>query len=149
MIPTMRIDTVSSRRNALAGLDAMVCAELARAACRWAMTADVSVELTAYDQVYRCTPAIGGHWTLFSTRLDETCHEAATVTVSVEFEDGRPVDLHISGVHEVIAGACAAVALREALQVCGGPLRQVTPLRLGLVDETPREAMPEMAAMTV
>jgi hypothetical protein len=148
MTPTMRIDTVSSRRAALAGLNPMVRAELTHAACRWAMTADVSVELTAYDQVYRCTPEIGGHWTLFSTHLDERCHEVAAVSVAVEFEDERPVDLRVSGATEVIAGACTAVALREALLECGGPLRQVTPLRLGLLaGAMPADAMPAMAAL--
>jgi hypothetical protein len=150
MTPTMRIDTVSSRRNALAGLNPMVCAELARAACRWAMTADFSIELTAYDQVYHRMPEIGGHWTLFSARLGETGHEASTVSVAVEFEDERPVDLHISGVHEVIAGACTAVALREALQQCGGPLRHLTPLCLGLPRDTkPVAASPARTALSV
>ena len=150
MTPTMRIDTVSSRRNALADLDPIVCAELTHAARRWAMTADFSVELTTYDQVYHRTPEIGGHWTLFSARFAETCHEVSTVSVSVEFEDDRPVDLHISGLHEVIAGACTAVALREALQECGGPLRQVTPLRLGLLaDRKPVEAVSAKAAVPV
>jgi hypothetical protein len=147
MTPTMRIDTVSSRQAALAALDPMVRAELACAVRHWALTGAVAVELTAYDQVYRCTPDIGGHWTLFATRLGGRCHEVTALSVSVEFEDERPVDLRVNGVYEVVAGGCTAPALHEALLECGGPLRQVTPLSLSLLSAAgPAESCSRLAA---
>lgn len=121
-------DTVAGRQAALDTLNALVRSELTRAAARWRLGGEPELELTAYDQVYPRTPAIGGHWTLFSAHGDDARHEVAVVSVAVEFEAGRPVDLHVSGAANVVAGGCTAAALREALTECGGPLRQVTPL---------------------
>ena len=126
--PSLPGSITQTRQSALRALDGVVRDELAAAASSWRIDQDSSVALTAYDEVYRRTPEIGGHWTLFTARATETSHEVAMVAVAAEFEDGRPVDLRISGADEVLAGACTATALREALADCGGPLRQVTPL---------------------
>lgn len=135
MSPTMSLDTVSARRIALVDLDRMVRAELERAARRWAMAAEASIELTAYDQHYGWSPDIGGHWTLLTAWTDTDRHEVAMLTVGVEFDANRPVRFRVSGVTEAVADGCTPSALRAALEQCAGPLRQVTPLDLGLLAE--------------
>ena len=133
MIATTSLSTtVSERRAALRALDRMVRDELAAAARRWQMDAGWSIDLTEYAQVYRRMPARGGHWTLFSARINGACHETATIAVAAEFEGDRVVELAVSGVRDVLAGGCTAAALCEALDGCGGPLHQVTPLPTGL-----------------
>lgn len=123
-----RIVLVAERRASLRALDSMVRAALADAARHWGLAGDRTVELTPYHDLYARVPRIGGHWTLFSAHLDEQRHEVATVTVAAEFEGDALVDLIVSSEREVVAGGIHALALREALQQCGGPLRQVTPL---------------------
>jgi hypothetical protein len=123
------LDLIDARRAALQELDATVREELTALAHHWDL-GDVELVLTPYDRVYGRTPSAGGHWTLFTTRLTAEEHEVATVTVTAEFEDAMPVDLRVNGTREALAGGCHALALREALSECGGPLRQVTPLTI-------------------
>ena len=121
-------DLIRARHAALQSLDLTVRAGLAAAADRWLLPGDWSIELTAYDRVYRRSSATGGHWTLFSAGLTDAGHEVAMLTVSVEFDGPAAVDLHVHGQNDVIAGACSPVALAEAFGQSGGPLRQLTPL---------------------
>jgi hypothetical protein len=122
-------DLLDARRHALIALDATVRAELIAGAAAWGLGRDVSVGLTVYEQVYSHTPRLGGHWTLFRAGPTAQGHEVVTASVALEFADTEPVEFRVSGMEEVLAGACTAVALREALAQCGGPLRQFTPLR--------------------
>jgi hypothetical protein len=122
------IEIIDARRSALQSLDPFIRESLAEMAPAWGLASDSSIELTVYDRVYGRTPALGGHWTLFSASLSETYHEVATLSVAVEFDGERPVDLRVSGVLDVAAGGCSRAALREALLECAGPLRQLTPV---------------------
>ena len=133
--PSLPGSIALTRQSALHALDSVVRDELTAAARSWQIDQDSSIVLTAYDEVYRRTPEIGGHWTLFSARAADDSHEVVTATVAVEFDGDRPVDFHVGGLRDVVAGGCTAVALREALTECGGPLRQVTPLTLSLAAE--------------
>jgi hypothetical protein len=127
-VPPALPHLLDARRNALLALDGTVRVELARAAQAWGL-ADVTIALTIYDQIYGRTPRLGGHWTLFRAGATLDGHEVATLSVALEFADGRPVDFWVSGAEdEVIAGGCTSAALGEALAQCGGPLRQVTSL---------------------
>jgi hypothetical protein len=121
-------DVLQARRQALHALDGVVRAALTAAATQWRLPESSTIERTDYPRVYGRTPALGGHWTLFGTTLNDSHHTIATVTVALEFDGDRPVDLWVSGEHDVAAGGCTIKALAEALEQCGGPLRQVTPL---------------------
>ena len=125
--PTI-IETIDARRVALESLDPLVRGCLAEVAPAWGLAGNSSIELTVYDRVYGRTPRLGGHWTLFSAALTDTYHEVATLSVAVEFEGERAVDLRVSGVLDVTAGGCTRAALIEALAECAGPLRQLTPV---------------------
>jgi hypothetical protein len=130
-------DLLDARRRALLTLDATVRAELSAAAAAWGLGRDFSVGLTVYDQLHGHIPRLGGHWTLFRAGPAADGHEIVSASVALEFADSRPVDFRVSGAREVVAGACATTALREALTECGGPLRQVTPLGLDRAHAAP------------
>lgn len=121
-------DVLEARCQALHELDGVVRAALTAAAAQWRLPESPTIERTDYPRVYGRTPALGGHWTLFGTTLTDSHHTIATVTVALEFDGDRPVDLWVSGELDVAAGGCSVEALAEALEQCGGPLRQVTPL---------------------
>lgn len=119
---------VEGRKATLRQLDPLVRREIGAAARRWHVDDAALIELTCYDDVYSRTPGTGGHWTMFSARAISGQHQVATLTVAVEFDGEQPVDLRVNGAGEVLAGGCTVAALREALEVCEGPLRQTTPL---------------------
>jgi hypothetical protein len=121
-------DVVEGRWQALRALDGLVRAALAAGAARWRLPESPMIERTDYPCVYDRTPALGGHWTLFGASLTDSLHMTATVTVTLEFDGVRPVDLWVSGERDVAAGGCTIEALAEALDECGGPLRQITPV---------------------
>ena len=121
-------DTVGAREEAIRRLNPTVRRELSAAARTWGLPPQRGIHLTSYDQVYPRMPEVGGHWTLFHARAGTTQHEITVVSVSVLFEGERPTDFVVSGVVDALAGGCSALALREALAECRGPLRQVTPL---------------------
>jgi hypothetical protein len=138
MPPTRALQVLlNARRQAFLALDDMVRAELMSAAATWRLTGHVTVSLTMYEQVYDRIPRLGGHWTLFQAGATPNGHEVITASVALEFKDTRPADFWVSGAEEVIAGACTATALREALAQCGGPLRQVTQFGPDRAETTP------------
>ena len=133
-------DVVDARQRALWALDEMVRQELTDVLDRWGFSSAHGIELSPYDRVYRRLPEVGGHWTLYQARVSAAQHEIAMLTVAVIFDEERPVDLLVSGAVDVVAGGCSAVALREALAQCTGPLRQLTPLALDCAPDAPVSA---------
>ena len=121
-------DVLEARWQAMHALDGVVRAALTAAAAHWRLPEGPTIERTDYPRIYGRTPSLGGHWTLFGTSLTDSHHTTTTVTVALEFDGDRPVDLWVSGEHDVAAGGCTTAALAEALEQCGGPLRQITPL---------------------
>lgn len=145
-------DVLEARWQALHALDGVVRAALTAAASQWRLPESLTIERTDYPRVYGRTPALGGHWTLFGTTLTDSLHITATVTVALEFDGDRPVDLWVSGEHDVAAGGCTIEALAEALEQCGGPLRQVTPLSFdagALTRPLPSDAISETHGLMV
>ncbi|MGE0538618.1 MAG: hypothetical protein AB7R89_00355 [Dehalococcoidia bacterium] len=124
-------DVLETRWQALRALDDVVRRSLVAAAARWRIPECPMIERTDYHCIYPRTPAFGGHWTLFGTSLTNALHLTATVTVALEFDGDRPVDLWVSGARDVAAGGCTVEALAEALDQCDGPLRQITPIAIG------------------
>jgi hypothetical protein len=138
MPPTRALQHIlDARRHALLALDHSVRMELMAAATTWGLDGHVTVTLTVYEHVYGRTPSIGGHWTLFRAGATAEGHEVVSASVALEFDDTRPADFWVSGAEDVVAGACSATALREALAQCGGPLRQVTQFGPDHAESTP------------
>jgi hypothetical protein len=130
-------DVLEARWQAMRALDGAVRAALASSAEGWCISGNPLIDRTDYPCIYDRTPALGGHWTLFGTSLTESIHMTVTVTVALEFDGDRPVDLWVSGAQDVAAGGCTFEALAEALEQCGGPLRQITPIAFGARISTP------------
>jgi hypothetical protein len=138
-------DILVARWQAMRVLDGSARAALVAGAARWCMSESLIIERTDYSRVYDRTPSLGGHWSLFGTSLTDSLHLTATMTVALEFDGDRPVDLWVSGVRDVVAGGCTIEALAEALEQCGGPLRQITPISFG----TPTIRTPQLSTLAL
>jgi hypothetical protein len=117
-------DRIGLRREALTALDSFVRPLAAEKLNPPFAFARPTIELTAYDEVYRRTGA-GGHWTVSSRWIGPLTHTIAGYTIALHFDDeDRVSHFVISGAQTVVTPDATPEALADGLAAAarGGPL---------------------------
>lgn len=117
-------DRVAARQEAITALDSFVRPMLAGSLRLPFIFPRPSVELTAYDEVFRRSAA-GGHWTLTSRWTGLLTHTIACYTVALHFDgDDRPSHFVISGARETVTDDATPESLGRGLAAAAlaGPL---------------------------